>query len=608
MKIIHTTILSLLTFLVINLVNPSLVAREGNINDLENNINANSVYDPNWIPEHNKVYAIKGFATGKVLTALSNENDSFVTEVDFTNDGVNNDLWRASVNGTAIQFTNLKTNQLLQYNTNRSQWRLNQRIDNHNNRATWTLLPDDKYNLEGISLYKLRNSAGYCAVGRQNGASRVNHCYNNGRYATQYWIFEDYTSAQPIVDFKIAGLSENDYNVIIDGDTIDIYVYLSPEVEDFPSEIDFSNLAPEIITESSNYAPQGAVDFTSENDVVYTTLGVDNTSIEYKVNLYLPEILDTTEEVRFAKFSPDGEHIITGDNNGSIKIWDSKTLTYVDEIEFVIDGIFGPITPYINDVVYSSDGSTIFAVGVGAFTNAYVKSWDSSTREQIAEFDIGERFAYSLDFYENDNSLLVGGRDNVYLLNAYTLTETSKYPVESRSINNSFSRISPDGNSFFSGGVEGISTPYMDFIDIASGDSVFYELLSGHTDRLVDGEFNADGSIFITAGAERDRMVIGWDTSNGEQLFSISTYNRLNDIAWSSDDSKIATAGYNDSSDSYTSVELWDFEQKKSLYRYKIINPYSEVLSVDFSEDGNKLLVAPRYGSNVMIYYTVGLN
>ena len=67
-------------------------------------------------------------------------------------------------------------------------------------------------------------------------------------------------------------------------------------------------------------------------------------------------------------FSPDGTRIVTGDCDGTTKVWDARTGKPLVELK----GHAGTV----NSVAFSPDGTRVVAGG-GAINEAEVKVWDA---------------------------------------------------------------------------------------------------------------------------------------------------------------------------------------------------------------------------------------
>jgi len=83
------------------------------------------------------------------------------------------------------------------------------------------------------------------------------------------------------------------------------------------------------------------------------------------------------------EFSTDGNNLISGNDEGFIKIWSMNTLELIKEEKASID--------FIYFITYSPNGKYFFTGG-----HNYVKLWDAKTLELIREFDIENDRIYTI--------------------------------------------------------------------------------------------------------------------------------------------------------------------------------------------------------------------
>lgn len=105
--------------------------------------------------------------------------------------------------------------------------------------------------------------------------------------------------------------------------------------------------------------------------------------------------------------------------------------------------------------------------------------------------------------------------------------------------------------------------------------------LSGHTDRINDIAFSADGKRLATAGA--DMQVKLWDAGTGQELLTLDENHTgaVNDVVFSRDGTRLATAG----DDGF--IFIWDVETGASVRSFRATD--DSVLALAFGPDGERL-------------------
>lgn len=232
--------------------------------------------------------------------------------------------------------------------------------------------------------------------------------------------------------------------------------------------------------------------------------------------------------------SPDGIHLLSAHEDGSIKIWDISPT-----------GSFDWWTIYpANMGRISADGKhlrTIFNSGLSGKLNTYLWELSPSGIQEIQSLSLNTGAMVTAVKINRDLSLLVTTSNDMVLRiwNSNTGQLVQSFPIS---------------------------------ISATQG---------GHTDYVNDLGFSLDGAQIVTAG--RDRKAILWDLATGKPLLILSGHNGpVNSVDISSDGTLIATG----SSDG--TARIWDAttgQVLQNLTGHKYL-----VLGVVFSPDGKRLL------------------
>ena len=239
--------------------------------------------------------------------------------------------------------------------------------------------------------------------------------------------------------------------------------------------------------------------------------------------------------VRSVAFSPDGNTLVSGGANGTIKLWDVATGRELST--------FVGHTNRINCVAFSPDGKTVVSGSGGIYSSHdnTVKLWNVATGRELRT--------------------LVGHRE----------------PVNSVA-------FSPDGKSIVSasgGLLTGGEDKSIKLWDVATGRELYS--LGGHLDDVRSVAFSPDGKNL--ASGSHDHTLKLWKVATGKELLTIAGHGSS---VWSvafSPDGRTLVSGSTDKS-----LKLWDVATGQMLRTFA--GHASSVLGVAFSPDGGTLVSA----------------
>jgi WD40 repeat protein/serine/threonine protein kinase len=345
----------------------------------------------------------------------------------------------------------------------------------------------------------------------------------------------------------------------------------------------------------------------------------------------LLELKGHTGLVMSAAFSPDGERIVTGSEDGTAKVWDARIGTPRLELE----GIKGPVAcasfspdgtwmvtggaadeatvwdsrtgmprlalkglkGNIHSVAVSRDGTRI-ATGGEEFQKAgEAKVWDARTGTPLVELKGLKEGVHSIVFSPDGAQIVTAGAlhpgagAELKVWDAHSgrllldLTQKDTVPFQTLGERGGSVAFSPDGRRFVTGGVRTAKSPRNEvkIWDTKTG-KVLLEL-KGNKRAVLSVAFSPDGARIATGIIGSTATV--WDAETGTALLELKGHtHNVNSVAFSPDGTRIVT-GSGD-----RTVRVWDARTGATL---AVLQDHTgAVTSVSFSANGTRMLTAGR--------------
>ncbi|MEI6314971.1 MAG: caspase family protein [Syntrophus sp. (in: bacteria)] len=220
-------------------------------------------------------------------------------------------------------------------------------------------------------------------------------------------------------------------------------------------------------------------------------------------------------------FSPDGKYFIRGGPPSNLaspfgtkiptmKIFDVATGRGIRDFK---------LQNFVQSVVYSPDGKHVLT----GDSEGQMDLWDTLSGKSVRKAVVIEkkfldppRSVWSVSFSSDGEYTLSGGQDNsVILWNAKNFTEIKKFIGHTGMNGISSVVFSPDGKYALSAG----SDSKLKIWDLASGTE--RRVLVGHTGLGASAKFSPNGKYVISAGDASTRI---WDVSTGEEVASMIAF------------------------------------------------------------------------------------
>lgn len=231
--------------------------------------------------------------------------------------------------------------------------------------------------------------------------------------------------------------------------------------------------------------------------------------------------------VWFAKFSPDGRKILTGDHtNGAASrpiLWDAATASVLKTMAGHQAGTL------VRDAAFSPDGTML----ITGSDDTTAKLWEAATGREIRTLKGHTAAIRSVDFSPDGKQVLTGSFDKT--LKVWDVESGNEllsimpggavYSVA----------FSPDGKQILTG----TSHPMAKLWDASSGQLL--RSLKGHSMTVATVAFSPDGARIVTGSADNTAKL--WDTATGKELITFSGHTEaINQAVFSRDGKHIVTA------------------------------------------------------------------
>ena len=300
-------------------------------------------------------------------------------------------------------------------------------------------------------------------------------------------------------------------------------------------------------------------------------------------------------------FSPDGKQIAAGNEDGTASVWDLAT----GKEERVLPGHAGDVfsVAFYPDgrklltagedghaILWNvSDGKKLLTIDAGSQIYAAVLSpqadiiatamhgetllWDASTGRRIAGFTANARYALSVAFSPDGNTLAVGLDNGMMQL---WNTRTGQLVTQLRAHFNGVMGIafSPDGKNIATTGWDGHPRIWNAENYMLVCEMRFH---SEDIDRSYSAVFSNDGRSLLTS--HQDGSVRLWKAGIGEELPSLDANPRVLHVAFSADSRDLAVSGE-------TGFTLWGL---KSGQKEQDQPCFDNAIGLAFSKDGKRV-------------------
>jgi WD40 repeat protein len=271
-----------------------------------------------------------------------------------------------------------------------------------------------------------------------------------------------------------------------------------------------------------------------------------------------------TDYVHSVAFSPDGQRIVSGSRDKTVRLWDLQGQTIGQPFKGHTDSVYS--------VAFSPDGQRI----VSGSEDKTVRLWDLQGQAIGQPFQGHTDSVYSVAFSPDGQRIVSGSRDKTVRL--WDLQgQTIGQPFKGHTSFVTSVAFSPDGQRIVSGSWDK-TVRLWDLQGKAIG-----QPFKGHTSFVTSVAFSPDGQRIVSGSGSGEKTVRLWDLQGqtiGQPFKGHKAY--VTSVAFSPDGQRIVS-GSGDKT-----VRLWDLQSQAIGQPLKGHTAY--VTSVAFSPDGQRIV------------------
>lgn len=281
------------------------------------------------------------------------------------------------------------------------------------------------------------------------------------------------------------------------------------------------------------------------------------------------------EWIHAVAFSPDGQRIVSGGSDATLRLWNAQTGEAIGE----------PLVGHeegVLSVAFSPDGQRI----VSGSSDTTLRLWDAQTGGAIGEPLTGHSsVVLSVAFSPDSQRIVSGGEDSVLRMWNARTGEAIGQPFRGHTAAVRSVAFSPDGQRVISGSYDQTLRTW----NVQTGEAIGEPLIA-HDAEIYSASFSPSGAFMVSGGG--NSLLQRWNATTLKTLGQTKMLPGATvfSAAFSPDDLRVVSG----SSD--RTVQLWETVTGEPIGE-PLKGHQSAVLSVDFSPDGQRVVSSSTDGT-----------
>lgn len=245
--------------------------------------------------------------------------------------------------------------------------------------------------------------------------------------------------------------------------------------------------------------------------------------------------------VNSVAFSPDGQLVVTANDDGSALVYDSATGSVVSDLR----GHAGVVT----SAVFSTNGSLVATTSL----DGTARVWESRTGQTTAEMRGHLAGVYAAVFSHNGKLVATASADSTARV---WVAATGKSIAILRGHSGRVNTVAfSQDDRLVTSSVDGTARVW----DLNKNYRAS-AIMNGHTDRVLTAVFSPNGERVVTASEDKTARV--WESSTGRSLAELRGHtSRVNSACFSPDSSLVATGSGDGTPSGDTTARVWNTGQ-----------------------------------------------
>jgi WD40 repeat protein len=274
------------------------------------------------------------------------------------------------------------------------------------------------------------------------------------------------------------------------------------------------------------------------------------------------QFIGHTDALAAIDFAPDGQYVLTGANDTTVRLWDAQTGQEIRR--------FNGHAELVTNAIFSPDGKRILT----SSADRTVRLWDVETGQEVGRLPKHNSPVWALAISPDGQTILTGDESgSAWLWDLQTTQMVRELSGHGDIV--LWGAFSPDGRAVFTGSLDKTARLW----EVEMGQEL--RRFEGHAAAVSGGQFSPDGRFLATASYDNTARL--WAVETGQEVRRFIGHTNIIGYAIFSPDGRfLATASHD------KTARLWNVETGQEIRQF--IGHTATVDAVVFSPDGQQIL------------------